>query len=810
MIWQLRTSYLTHIKDGVGERLINVDSGILNDPSFKAAGWTANIADIKRTYSPPIPTAITSDYFAAPQRNVGLAPTTFLDEEEEGGMVTGRRSTDTVGPGPITKRRRRREQQEEDDSSDLSDESDDDIERMQRAAQQIKFAKMPVRNRSGSSPIRSSVKDGPELFVTSPSKPSGDGRLRRGSLGAVEAIKQRARTDTTTSSEFSSENDLDPSVFRRREINSARSVKPGNFLDGKFGAHSPRRSQDGVGTIDEDPGEDSYEGSLSSEFAEAADSGSSMEDVSGALTSSPLMEMDMPAPLNINPPSPKKSRSAGPATLQALPPARPISTIVPMSALGQAIRARQSKPKNPTESFARFSGKGVPDPLNIRIYAPFSETPSKPFDMPLQRIAPDSYAGDKLPVSVADAIGLSLWRYYEEGIKPPIPRSKLDVNRWTLRMVEDGEVEMDFPALTRTSAISDFASNNNRAARGRSRGKVYDEFALVEATDSQFKANQKLTPRYTTQANEMEEEPTETSPHEQKPLEEKQAVPSLRLNTILDSPFSAASRKPTATLADKPLPTSHSTPRMGPPKLLKIHFTSLEAYSQTTTVEVTTDTYIAEVLDTVCKRMNLEKAHHFLRVTGTSTVAPLDRTVESIGNRTELDLIRRRFAHDGGMGITGSPGSSSPNAPLFLPTETTPTKKGKKTTVPAHPLSQKQDLWGNTTNYKKYTVIRKQPMSFTPSHQRTLLMDGDYMHILPGETGKTLFDTSAKTTTIPFSMIVGCKVGRRHPKTFRVFIFREKETKRYDFEAQNATEAAEIVEEIRKGMEPFRTGFDGV
>ena len=123
---------MTHIKDGVGERLINVDSGILNDPSFRAAGWTANIADIKRCYSPPIPTAITSDYFSAPIRSAGFAPAGFGDDDDEGGMVTGHGSSETVAPGPMVRRRRRREQHEEDDSSDLSDESDDDVEGTQR------------------------------------------------------------------------------------------------------------------------------------------------------------------------------------------------------------------------------------------------------------------------------------------------------------------------------------------------------------------------------------------------------------------------------------------------------------------------------------------------------------------------------------------------------------------------------------------------------------------------------------------------------------------------------------------------------
>lgn len=76
----------------------------------------------------------------------------------------------------------------------------------------------------------------------------------------------------------------------------------------------------------------------------------------------------------------------------------------------------------------------------------------------------------------------------------------------------------------------------------------------------------------------------------------------------------------------------------------------------------------------------------------------------------------------------------------MLPTGTgaeTPRKGGKGRTglgagVGIHPLAQKQDLLGSTSKYKKYNVIRKQPMSFAPSHQRVLLMDEDYMHILPG------------------------------------------------------------------------------
>jgi len=39
--------------------------------------------------------------------------------------------------------------------------------------------------------------------------------------------------------------------------------------------------------------------------------------------------------------------------------------------------------------------------------------------------------------------------------------------------------------------------------------------------------------------------------------------------------------------------------------------------------------------------------------------------------------------------------------------------------------------------------------------------------------------------------------------TFQVVIYKATETKRYDFEAKSADEAAEIVFEIKKGISPY-------
>lgn len=248
--YQLRASYLNEFADGVGERLITLNESIVNSAPFKAAGWRTNPGLIKRTHSPPIPTAVASEYFRAP-RSLGFTLEDDLDDSGgllgggarggmggdlgagggpggpgrlggdslmsgAGGALTG--SSEMAGPAitAATKRRRRREQMEEDDdSSDLSDESDDDGTAEQRAAQQIKFAKMPTRFRSGSSPLQSSNLRQPPIGVSdSPPTPSTVAPPSRGSISqsqsqsALESVKERSRRDTVTSSEVSSENEF--------------------------------------------------------------------------------------------------------------------------------------------------------------------------------------------------------------------------------------------------------------------------------------------------------------------------------------------------------------------------------------------------------------------------------------------------------------------------------------------------------------------------------------------------------------------------------------------------------------------------
>ncbi|KAF2836811.1 hypothetical protein M501DRAFT_959526 [Patellaria atrata CBS 101060] len=815
VLYQLRTAYLLNIKDGVGERLINVNSAVLNNPSFRGAGWSANPTDIKRTYSPPIPTAIASDYFQAPPRSAGLVPGAgFGDDEEEGGLVTGGvGSNDTVGPAPNTRRRRRKEHFDEDDSSDLSDESDDDADT--RPAHQIKFSKMPVRTRAGSSPIQSTMKDGPAVLVTSPSRPPDAHGLRRGSLGAIETMTHsRARSGTVTSSEFSSENELDPSLFQRKQINSRKAAKSSHLLTERI-QEDEREGDADMG--DNDPGAQSDDSTLSSDFEGTVGSGSLLGEVGDGMTSSPPTNLsNIPPMFNT---SPKKSKQP-PAVLQALPPPRPISQLPPVSTLTAALKARNKKPTNPLDRFATLSGKGDPNPLYIKIYTPFSKQPTKPCELLLKRTA---NGGNK--VVVADAIGLALYRYGEEGIEPALDSKQTNVNRWTMRMVEDEEVDMDFPALVRTKPISDFTSNNNRGARPRARDKPWDEFAIVEASEAEYEGNKALTPTYeaeTLTLDEDDEDPMSSiSPAQPpQPIKLQQSLPprtGANSNPIIGPNF--AFRKDNSAPLDQPATqNTHATPRTGAMKTLTVHFTDSEFNSRTTTMEVTADTYLAEIFDQACKRLHVDKGAYVLKVHGTSTVAPPDRTVEALGDRLALDLSRKRFMGDGAFGLSGSPASSSPNAPLLISSTGTP-KKTRKGLGVWHPLAQRNDTFlSASTTYKRYAVTRKQPMSFASSSARILALDGEYMHIMPSESNKNLYSGNignktgplepnpGKTTTVHFRDVVGSKVSRRHPRMFRVVVFKERETKRYDFEAQSATEASEIVREVRKGMERFQDG----
>ncbi|KAL6860922.1 stress activated mitogen activated protein kinase interacting protein [Trichoderma novae-zelandiae] len=807
--YQLRTGYLNEIADGVGERLISVNDSSINTVPFKAAGWRPNSSHIKRTHSPPIPTAIASEYFQAP-RQAGL---TLQDRFEDGGMLTGG-GADTMGPGAATKRRRRREQMEEDDSSDFSDESEDESEH--RAAQQIKFAKMPVRHRAGSSPGQASHL---QPMNASPRA------LRRGSQSSLNIVPGRPRRDTVTSSEVSSENEFDvPAAYRHRE--AARAATRAMRMQDKINEEPSAAAQPGDPSLlreeDEDD-DDSDEGSdLSGEYVASIDEASILDVVeNNPITASPTRQVVGTPPRNFMRQSTiRHSAHPPPSVFKALPPPRPMSTIRPLSVvqpqslLSAALKAKRFKSSVPFQKFAHLTGEGTQGAISVRIYAAFSKTPNKYLEV-LIRPRVQTGQGVERAVTIADLIGLALYKYNEEKREPPIPPKKRNINWYTLVMVEEGgDVDDDFPPFDRTKPLTSATTVNNAHMRGggrtRSNSKVYDEFAIVAATEAEYEANQRQTP----QEDDEEEEAQpaqDTTAEEGTPerSENASAVPSPpasvhpRPNPILTTAY-----RPNVLLADAPQTrTNVSNAMRGQQKLLRIYIMSSDvAAGQMVTLDITTDTYFAEVLDQVCRRRHLDKANHVLKLPGSGALVMLDRPVSSIGNVTDLELYRRRFATDGPLAITGSPGTSSPKTSVPMLDGPPPRKGHKKGYTPgSHPLArevmQPDEL--PSANYKRYTVWRKQPMRIVGMSERVLVIDGEYIHIVPSSGGKAVQE-GGKTTTVHFSNVIGCKVPRKHPTNVKLVVYKATESKRYDFEARSADEAAEIVAELKKGISPYR------
>lgn len=775
--YQLRASYLTEVADGVGERLITLNENFLSSAPFKAAGWRANPSLIKRTHSPPIPTAVASEYFQAPRRT-GL---TLEDEPEEGGMLTAG-GNDTVGPGTAIKRRRRREQMEEEDSSDLSDESDDDTE---RAAQQIKFAKMPVRHRSGSSPLQSSTLR-QATSASSPRPPP-----RRGSQSALETVKERARRDTVTSSEVSSENEMESSGYGRHRDAAraaARAVRIQTNLNKSEPALGVKRQQSDLLEEEED---DSDASDLSSAYNESIESASILAgDLEKQMANiSPSRQLVGTPPRDFKRQSTIR-KSLLPSALQIvgdLPPRRPTSTIRPVSMIqpksmiSEALNAKKTKPATPFESFATLSGKGESNPLMIRIYSPYCNTPSKPFEVLIRRRARD---GDiDRPVNVADLIGLALWRYNEEKLEPPLPGDKLNLNWWTLKMVEEGgEVDDDFPPLERTKPLSQFVTTSNnknegarptaampRMGRGRANTKIYDDFALAPASEDEFEMNQALTPQFSEEVavETPQEEESHPTPQLNPPGPEASEAPpgplafaTRRHNPVLNTVYRSG-----ANMLDAPRPqaSTNNTTR-GQSKLLRIHImTSENPGDQLVTLDVTTDMYIEEVLELVCRKRNLDKNYHILKIPNSGAVALLDRPVSAIGAMGDLELRTRRF---GDPTLSQSPVGHSPAGRLLFSEMSMGGKKTDKATKRIHPLAKEamaQEELSRNGNYRRFNVWRKQTMRFAGLNERLFVIDGEYIHIMPSSN-----DGKSKTTTVHFSNVIGCKLSRRHPSHFKV------------------------------------------
>ncbi|KAK6501630.1 hypothetical protein TWF481_009465 [Arthrobotrys musiformis] len=782
-IHQVRTRFLASVKDNVGERLINLNQNVFNVPGYKIAGWprpseTENYN--RRAHSPPIPAGGSTDYFAALPRSAALERPKIFDDEDSESKTMGKGAA-AGSHGSLRNFHRQSDQQrsgsagrvEDDDSSDLSDESDIDEEVGSRT-QHIKFPKMPVRQRAGSSPTHYANHANPRLLVTSPGK-STISRTRSGSHGMMEyeRSKKIAGTDDDDALNLLSHRiDEDTQAFKQLaqqlRASPATSFRNQNEID-----------FDSDEDLEGDDDEDDASSTVSSDFTGAVTANSTLLE-SNAGTPPPLFNG-----LQIN-----KASTA----LPPLPPPRPISVIQPVSLLTQLIRANEQEMQHPLDMYTKFSGKGDMKaagpvlrrfgqsndsnaPLRLRIYCPFSTERLKFVEVIVKRSIVEE--GMKVETVVADAVGYILYRYREEDRQPPLTEEQYNVNKWSLHIMDEpGEPDEDFPPLDRTRAISAYQ---------------LEDLVLVEASKAQFEENERLFPSPKVEKKaEVKKPGTPGGGGAAAPAAVTTAAPP---SGPTSSPIPAKATQTPTKPADAPVIINQSGIRQGAASHLRVHFNTPDVRDQSVVIRITSDTYIGEVLGIVCKKKSVDPARHILKLHGTQTVVPLDRTVKDLEGRGELELVIRG-PFDPITDKNGSPGVvNHQTGSLFGK------NAAKRHTLLSQSITAHDVL--SSAGYQKFTVWRKMPMSFISRHERVLAIDGEYVHIMPSDQNKTLFD-SPKTTSIHVSSIIGCKQSRKAPLNFKIIAMKSREWKRYAFEAMSPSQAADIVEALKKQTSAYR------
>ncbi|KAF8315344.1 hypothetical protein DL93DRAFT_2096746 [Clavulina sp. PMI_390] len=481
----------------------------------------------------------------------------------------------------------------------------------------------------------------------------------------------------------------------------------------------------------------------------------------------------------------KPGGSGGTAVLNPKPsvPAfrkKPLPTRTQSSALTARLMAKSSSTVNPFHYlYAGITGR-EDSHFEVRVYFPHSVT---------YKTSPRTIRVRK-DVSVEEVIGHALWVYWEDKAEPPLDdpippgvekKVRLSSAGWCLRIVEedtDGEVDEDYPVIGRGGPIQSWLKH---------------DLAVCEASDAQIKSNLDLDSIIVRRASRLMKA--------QDGGEVRGTEPS---GAATDAPPPKRRPEGTGYSDDEvlPPPVVHHT-GTGEKVLLRVRW---ETYADSahlwTTLAVTTDIYLADVLEMACRKRRLENTSKdwALLLDDKSILLPLDRTVVSLF-RDEKDLakkpqrsliiIKRSLLDSLEPGQARKPGrSSDPNASIF------------DDRAKVHATAGVQN-GPEVVTYKKFTVKRKVPMVFG-SHERILAMDGDYIYIIPSAS-KALLE-NPKTSSYHIKTVRECPLPKKDSSTVRLVIVRDDLTKkRYDFEADSRESALEIVS-IIKGMQKAYEG----
>ncbi|KAH9831194.1 stress-activated map kinase interacting protein 1-domain-containing protein [Rhodofomes roseus] len=466
---------------------------------------------------------------------------------------------------------------------------------------------------------------------------------------------------------------------------------------------------------------------------------------------------------------PSSATSENPFARRPVPPVRPGKS----SLSAMLANTSSSSSTNPfTELYSAIAARSDSDTMVVNVYFPHVRDPAgKPLKVKVRKDA-----------TVEEVLGFALWSYWEEGWQPKIDEglqgeedpkweSRCSAVGWILRIAEDdGEVDEDFPPPDRTGRISKFN---------------FDAYAVLEATAAQVQQNKVLESKIQRRASRIV-------------IKKKKSVGllnnigaanalALPTETLLGTSAGLSSLASSLGMFSSSLGPSTSH---GPPQFLRIRISdTADAGHVSTTIQASGGMYMAEVLEAVCQKRKLSNPKDYALVLDHGAMKvyiPLDRTVKSLQGKRDLILMKRSMLQNYGVEMsTGTGRTTDPNASIL---------KRQSEVIDTTPFNS---IFDPTNAYKKYTVYRKLPMLVTRS-ARLLAIDGGYLHIIPmSNKAKHVFE-SGKTSSYHLKSVVACQQSSKNSSTFKLVVRGNAErNKRYDFEAESAKLAADIVQTIR-------------
>ncbi|KAH7911172.1 stress-activated map kinase interacting protein 1-domain-containing protein [Hygrophoropsis aurantiaca] len=433
---------------------------------------------------------------------------------------------------------------------------------------------------------------------------------------------------------------------------------------------------------------------------------------------------------------------------------RPVGPTHPQVSALTAVLASSGSSSNPfSENYGAISGRGETAAMDVKIFFPHARKPSG--DVLALNVRKDA--------TVEEVIGFALWNYWEEGWLPKLDENavkddpKLTAVGWIMRIAEDdGELDDDFPPPDRTEKISKF----NIGA-----------FAILAASSTQIQQNQQLESKIRRRPSRIVAAPRRPDVVGASSLAPP-SVPGLGTSTFIGS----------MSLLSSSLGPSSSH---GPQIFLRIRVAdTADAVHISTTIPVSAGMYMQEALELVCRRRKLANPKDYaLILNDLNILIPLDRTVASLQGKRELTLVKRSMLPQ--MGIdpeTRSARTTDPNASIFK----------RNSDVPDMQTGTTSDY---TAAYKKFTIYRKMPM--LARQERTLAIDGVYIHIMPSANkAKAVFD-SGKTVSFHIKSVVACQQSSKSSTIFKLVVQRDTLNKRYDFEADTPKLAGDICQTVK-------------